>query len=80
MLDLFDVAEDLALLLCDGQQFASLDQRVDLLERLGQSGQAVGFVEQNSRTNCSSPPTLFSDLALPSSCWAASEARIPMVA
>ncbi len=45
LLDLFDVAEDLALLLGDGEQFAGLDQRVDLLERLGQPGQAVGFVE-----------------------------------
>ena len=34
LLDLFDVAEDLALLLGDGEQFAGLDQRVDLLERL----------------------------------------------
>ncbi len=45
VLDLLDVAEDLALLLRDGEQFAGLDQRVDLLERLGQPGQAVGFVE-----------------------------------
>ena len=34
-----------ALALGDGQQFAGLDQRVDLLERLGKPGQAVGFVE-----------------------------------
>lgn len=45
LLDLFDVAQDLAFLLRNGQQFASLDQGVDLLERLGQPGQAVGFVE-----------------------------------
>jgi hypothetical protein len=48
MLDLLDVAEDLALLLRDGQQLAGLDQRVDLLERLGQPGQAAGFVERES--------------------------------
>ena len=35
----------LRLRLRDGQQLAGLDQRVDLLERLGQPGQAVGFVE-----------------------------------
>ena len=45
LLDLLDVAEDLALALGDGEQFAGLDQRVDLLERLGQPGQAAGFVE-----------------------------------
>ena len=45
MLDGLDVAEDLAFALRDGQQLAGLHQRVDLLERLGQPGEAVGFVE-----------------------------------
>ena len=35
LLDLLDVAEDGAFALRDGQQFARLHQRVDLLERLG---------------------------------------------
>ena len=45
MLDGLDVAEDLAFALRDGQQLAGFHQRVDLLERLGQPGQAVRFVE-----------------------------------
>ena len=45
VLDGLDVAEDLAFALRDGQQLAGLHQRVDLLERLGQPGEAVGFVE-----------------------------------
>ena len=45
LLDLLDIAEDLALLLRDGQQFASLHERIDLLERLRQPGQAARLVE-----------------------------------
>ena len=59
VLDLFDVAEDLALLLGDGQQFAGLDQRVDLLERLGQPGQAVGFVEHELADELFQPANAF---------------------
>ena len=35
LLDLLDVAEDLALALCDGKKLAGVDQWVDLLERVG---------------------------------------------
>src|SRR4051794_21138509 len=44
----------------------------------GRRARLSGSSSMNSRTNCSSPPTLFSDFALPSSCWAASDARMPM--
>ena len=58
-LDGFDVSEDLALLLRDGQQFASLDKRVDLFERLGQPGQAVGFVEHELADELLKPANTF---------------------
>ena len=45
LLDLLDVAEDLALALRDGQELAGIDEGVDLLERLGQPGQAAWLVE-----------------------------------
>ncbi len=45
LLDLLDVAEDLAFALRDGQQLTGLDQGVDLLECLRQPGQALGLVE-----------------------------------
>jgi hypothetical protein len=62
LLDLFDVAEDLALLLGDGEQFAGLDERVDLFERLGQSGEAVGFVEHELADELLKPSNAFQRL------------------
>jgi len=59
VLYLLDVAEDLALLLCDGEQLAGLDERVDLLERLGQPGQAVGFVEHELADELLQPANAF---------------------
>src|SRR3954470_11980340 len=50
------------------------------LSASGSLARLSGSSSMNSRTNCSSPPTLLSDLALPSNCCAASEARMPMVA
>jgi hypothetical protein len=64
LLDLFDVAEDLALLLRDGQQFAGLDQRVDLFERLAQPGQAVGFVEHELADELLKPANAFQRFSL----------------
>lgn len=64
MRDLLDVAEDLAFLLRDGQQFAGLDQRVDLHERLGQPGQTVGFVEHELADELLQSANTFQRLAL----------------
>ena len=59
LLDLLDVAEDLALALGDGQELARIDEGVDLLERLGQPGQAAWLVEHEFTDELFKPANAF---------------------